>query len=121
MSECIVATPLSLLLLLLFSTQGPPADAADVAAAATVTDVLLRPIDAVEVDVADTEPLSALLLLGCCWLLLPVLVLLLLADEGTGSSVKRKAISRSRKTSVSLGSIRLKRLKWKERKIRPGL
>lgn len=119
MSECIVATPLSLLLLLLFSTQGPPADAADVAAAATVTDVLLRPIDAVEVDVADTEPLSALLLLG--WLLLPVLVLLLLADVGTGSSVKRKAISRSRKTSVSLGSIRLKRLKWKERKIRPGL
>lgn len=102
MSECIVATPLSLLLLLLFSTQGPPADAA-------VTDALLTPIDAVEVDVADTEPLSALLLLGCCWLLL--LLLLLLADKGTGSSVKRKAISRSRKTSVSLGSIRLKRLK----------
>lgn len=110
MSECSVATPLSLLLLLLFSTQGPPAPPVAITDAEALA---LAPVEAVvAVDVADTDPLSALLLLAaardCCWLvLLPVL---LVPDEGTGSSVKRKAISRSRKTSVSLGSIRLKRL-----------
>lgn len=113
-----------LLLLLLFSTsiRSVAASVRSRHESDAVVEVA-EPLSVVVVVVAIAAQLLLLmlLLLGCCWLVLAELVVVVVlvvldedvAPEGTGSSVRRRAISRSRNTSVSLGSIRLKRLEWK--------
>lgn len=116
-----------LLLLLLFSTsiRSVAASVLSRHESDAVVEVA-EPLSVVVVVVAIAAQLLLLmlLLLGCCWLVLAELVVVVVlvvlddddedvAPEGTGSSVRRRAISRSRNTSVSLGSIRLKRLEWK--------
>lgn len=114
-----------LLLLLLFSTsiRSVAASVRSRHESDAVVEVAEPLSVVVVVAVAAQLLLLMLLLLGCCWLVLAELVVVVVlvvldddedvAPEGTGSSVRRRAISRSRNTSVSLGSIRLKRLEWK--------
>lgn len=125
---CAVASPSMnvLLLLLLFSTsiRSVAASVRSRHESDAVVEVAEPLSVVVVVAVAAQLLLLMLLLLGCCWLVLAELVVVVVlvvlddddedvAPEGTGSSVRRRAISRSRNTSVSLGSIRLKRLEWK--------
>lgn len=124
---CAVASPSMnvLLLLLLFSTsiRSVAASVLSRHESDAVVEVAEPLSVVVVVAVAAQLLLLMLLLLGCCWLVLAELVVVVVlvvldddedvAPEGTGSSVRRRAISRSRNTSVSLGSIRLKRLEWK--------